>query len=116
MQPTMARISTLETEEAPEFETFPDSTTRDFAKALDTAWLKTRDSNFVEIKTHGTLKTPAKFKALWKSGSLVPPSPTNPTVIARSRRILAAHAAPTAWGICVAMQLDHVGLGFRSPQ
>src|SRR5215208_763846 len=61
---------------------------------------------FWQIMTHGTLKTAAKFMALWKSGSLVAPSPMKPTVTVSSFLILAAHAAPTAWGTWGPMQLD----------
>jgi hypothetical protein len=33
----------------PEFDTFPDSTTRDFAMALDATWQQTRNSTFAEV-------------------------------------------------------------------
>src|ERR1700691_5194039 len=62
---------------------------------------------FWQTMTQGTRKTPAKFIAAWKSGSLVAPSPRKPTVTARSPLSFAAHAAPTAWGTWGPMQLDH---------
>src|SRR5215470_1859452 len=61
---------------------------------------------FWQTRTLGVLKTAAKFMAAWKSGSLVAPSPTKPTTTVRSRRSLAAQAAPTAWGSCGPRQLD----------
>src|SRR6266508_627429 len=56
---------------------------------------------FLQKKIVGVLNTPAKFIPLWKSPSLVAPSPKYARETTSSLRIFAAHAAPTACGICV---------------
>src|SRR5215468_5403439 len=61
---------------------------------------------FWQTRTHGALKTPAKFIALWKSGWLVAPSPQKPTATARLFFSFIAHAAPTACGTCGPMHDD----------
>ncbi len=53
--------------------------------------------------TIGALRTPAKLRPVWKSLALVAPSPKYASATTSSRRMRAAQAAPTAWGICVAM-------------
>ena len=62
---------------------------------------------FCTTTTAGSLKTAAKLSALWKSGSLVPPSPEKPSATERAPRSFIAHAQPTACGTCVAMFDDH---------
>ena len=57
---------------------------------------------FWQMKTVGVFMTPAKFMASWKSPSDVAPSPRKVTVAMLSFLMLAAHAAPTAWSVCVA--------------
>ncbi len=61
---------------------------------------------FWQMSTTGACHRPAKVIAPWKSGWLVAPSPMNPTVTTSSPRRFAAHAAPTACGICGPMQED----------
>jgi hypothetical protein len=48
----------------------------------------------------GILNTAAKFALTWKVGVDVAPSPKKPTAMSSFFWSLAAHAAPTAWGIC----------------
>src|SRR2546426_9110241 len=62
----------------------------------------------LQKKTVGVLYTPAKFIAEWKSPWEVAPSPKNVIVTILSPRIFAAHAAPTARGICVPTGLETV--------
>src|SRR6185436_13455743 len=56
---------------------------------------------FWQTNTTGTLKTPAKFIATWKSFDDVAPSPRNAIAITSSPLSFAAQAAPTACGSCV---------------
>src|SRR6266516_3188184 len=63
---------------------------------------------FLQKKIVGVLNTPAKFIPLWKSPSLVAPSPKYASETTSSLRIFAAHAAPTACGICVPTGLEVV--------
>src|SRR5258706_13886534 len=63
---------------------------------------------FWQTITHGVLKTPAKFIALWKSAWLVAPSPQKAIAAAESFRSFIAHAAPTACGICGPMHDDQL--------
>ncbi len=58
---------------------------------------------FTQKKTVEVLRTDAKFMASWKSPSDVAPSPNHASEEARSLRIFAAQATPTACGRCVAM-------------
>ena len=51
--------------------------------------------------TTGALAVPAKFNPAWKSPLLVAPSPKNTSVATFAWRSRAAHATPTACGICV---------------
>jgi len=60
----------------------------------------------LHTNTVGVLNTPAKFIPTWKSAVDVPPSPKYVSVTMLSPRILDAHAAPTAKGICVPTQLE----------
>ena len=53
-----------------------------------------------QIKMTGILNTAAKFALTWKVGVDVAPSPKKPTATSSFFCSLAAHAAPTACGIC----------------
>src|ERR1019366_6987417 len=56
---------------------------------------------FRQIASTGALVTPAKFSPVWKSPLLVAPSPKKTSAATSSRRARAAHATPTACGMCV---------------
>jgi hypothetical protein len=69
---------------------------------------------FSQMKTIGSRWIAAKLSPSWKSPLLVAPSPNQQNVTASSRRSLLARAAPTAWGIWVAIEVDGVGIRSRA--
>src|SRR4029078_11701177 len=68
---------------------------------------------FSQMKTIGRRWIDAKLSPSWKSPLLVAPSPNQQNVTAHSWRILLARAAPTAWGMWVAIEVDGVGMRSR---
>src|SRR4051812_24164618 len=63
---------------------------------------------FWQTNTSGTLNTPAKFIAEWKSADEVAPSPMNAIITVSCFCSFAAQAAPTACGSWVPMQEDQL--------